>query len=258
MSEPAHLPMREVVRRVGALPGVRPHRFTPLLLPMWAVDVVATVREAQSYEVFDRYLTRALAEAGLSGVAELAAFFGVEPSLVDRTARFLESLGHLRRSPSGLTLTELGHRSMTDGRRYRLSPARRLTLHFDGVVGDPVPYAHVLHAVWLPAPALTLPDGTVFTPVSGPLGGGLPADAVGWLLSRADAADFTGPAVPVEVAASEPRPVWLPVYLVECEDEPLVFGWAVDGPDPYLLRVYRGCARESGTDVTQCGDHHGP
>jgi hypothetical protein len=295
VTEAAHLPMREVIRRVGALPGVRPVRFVPLLLPMWAVDVVATVREAQSYDVFDRYLTRALAEAGLSGVGELAAFFGVEPVLVERTARFLESLGHLRRSPAGLILTDLGRRSIADGRRYRLSAGRRLTLRFDGGAGEPVPYAHATHAVWLPGPALTLPDGTVFTPldppgrtpggppVAGPGGplagsgssrplagsgssrppadtgsGGPPPDAVDRLLARDDVADFTGPAVPVEVEVAGVRPVWLPVYLVACEDEPLVFGWAVDGPDPYLLQVYRGCAGESDPDVSQCGDRHGP
>jgi hypothetical protein len=254
----AHLPMREVVRRVGALPGVRPVRFVPLLLPMWAVDVLATVREAQPYDVFDRYLTRALAEAGLSGIAELATFFGVEPVLVDRTARFLEGLGHVRRTDGGLTLTELGRRSMTDGRRYRLSRNRRLTWLFDGGAGEPVPHAHATHAVWLPEPALTLPDGTAFTPLTASAPAGLPAGAVDRLLARDDVADFTGPAVPVAVEASAPRPVWLPVYLVECEDEPLVFGWAVDGPDPYLLQVYRGCAGESQPDVTQCGDRHGP
>ncbi|MFC4071161.1 hypothetical protein [Actinoplanes subglobosus] len=256
MSEAAHLPMREVVRRAGALPGVRPRRFVPLLLPMWAVDVVATVRESHSYDVFDRYLARALAEAGLSGVGDLAGFFGVEPVLVERTARFLEGLGHVRRTPSGLALTDLGRRSVTDGRRYRLSRGRRLTLRFDGGAGEPVPFVHATHAVWLPAPALTLPDGTVFTALTASRR--LSPDAVDRLLARADVADFTGLAVPVEVEAPAPRPVWLPVYLVECEDDPLVFGWAVDGPDPYLLRVYRGCAGESDSDVPQCGDRHGP
>ncbi|BEL02149.1 hypothetical protein Q0Z83_003400 [Actinoplanes sichuanensis] len=255
MTGAAHLPMREVVRRVGALPGVRPVRFVPLLLPMWAVDVVATVREAHPYDVFDRYLTRALAEAGLSGIDELAVFFGVEPVLVDRTARFLEDLGHVRRTADGLELTDLGRRSMAAGRRYRLSRGRRLTWLFDGA-GEPVPFAHATHAVWLPTAELTLPDGTVFTALTGP--DRFPPDAVGRLPARADVADFTGPAVPVEVVASDPRPVWLPVYLVECEDEPLVFGWAVDGPDPYLLRVYRGCVGELEPDVTQCGDRHGP
>ncbi|GAA0478557.1 hypothetical protein Aca07nite_74850 [Actinoplanes capillaceus] len=236
MAEAAHLPMREVVRRAGALPGVRPRRFVPLLLPMWAVDVVAEVREAHSYDVFDRYLSRAVAEAGLRRPAELAAFFGVEPALVTRAVRFLVGIGHLRYDGDDLALTELGHLSIADGRRHVLTPGRRITLRFDGCGGEPVPYAHATHSVWLSEPALTLPDGTVFDPV-GPAHP-LPPNAVELLLNRPDTADFTGPAVPVQVTAAAPRPVWLPVYAVECEDEPLVFGWAVDGPDPYLRDVY--------------------
>jgi hypothetical protein len=255
LSGAAHLPLREVIRRVGALPGVRPSRFVPLLLPMWAVDVVATVREAHSYDVFDRYLTRALAEAGLSGVEELARFFGVEPVLVERTARFLERIGHVRRSRDGLGLTDLGRLSAADGRRYVLSPGRRMTLRFDGGAA-PVPWAHATHSVWLAEPALTLPDGTAFAPLAA--AAPLPPDAVDRLLASGDAADFTGPAVPVEVEPAEPRAVWLPVYLVECADDPLVFGGAVDGPDPYLLQVYRRSAGESDINVPQCGDRHGP
>ena len=256
MTEPAHLPLREVVRRVGALPGVRPRRFVPLLLPMWAVEVVATVREAHAYDVFDRYLTRAVAEAGLSGVGELATFFGVEPVLVERAARFLERIGHVRRDAGTISLTDLGRRSVTDGRRYLLSGGRRLTLRFDACAAEPVPWAHAVHAVWLGEPALTLPDGTVFAPV--PARSALPPDAVDLLLGRDDVAEYTGPAVPVEIEPSAPRAVWLPVYLVECEDDPLVFGWAVDGPDPYLLQVYRRCAGEPESNVPKCGDRHGP
>ncbi|GAA1634773.1 hypothetical protein [Actinoplanes couchii] len=236
MTEAAHLPMREVIRRAGALPNVRPVRFVPLLLPMWAVEVVATVRESHAYDVFDRYLTRALAEAGLSGTAELAGFFGVEPLLVERTARFLERIGHVRPGDGGWELTALGRRSVADGRRYLLSPGRRMTLRFGGSRAEPVPFAHATHSVWLDRPALTLPDGTVFAPAGA--SPELPAGSVSGLLERDDLADFTGPAVPVRVEAPRPRRVWLPVYLVECEDDPVVFGWAVDGPDPYLLRVY--------------------
>ncbi|HWS34296.1 MAG TPA: hypothetical protein VN408_16335 [Actinoplanes sp.] len=236
MIEAAHLPLREVIRRAGALPGVRPMRFVPLLLPMWAVEVAATVRESHAYDVFDRYLARALTETGLTAAGELAVFFGVEPVLVERTARFLERIGHVRRVGGRLELTGLGRRSVADGRRHLLVPGRRMTLRFDGSRAEPVPFGHATHSVWLDRPALTLPDGTEFTPAGEP--SGLPRDAVDRLLAREDLADFTGPAVPVEVASPQVRPVWLPVYLVECEDDPVVFGWAVDGPDPYLLRVY--------------------
>ncbi|WP_328477280.1 hypothetical protein OHA21_24105 [Actinoplanes sp. NBC_00393] len=228
-----NLPLREVARRVDALPGVRPRRIRPLLLPTWAAEVTATVRESQPYDVFDRYLSRAVAEAGLSDVAELAEFLGAEPAFVARTVRFLTGMGHLSSSAEGkIVLTELGRLSVADGRRYQLARGRRMRLRFDGFTGAPVPYHCATRSSWQTAPELTLPDGTSFQPVPAVLE--LPGTAVGDLLRRPDVDEFTGPAVPVEVEPVAVRPAWLPVYLVECEDEPLVFGGEVDGPDPYL------------------------
>ncbi|MEV6300210.1 hypothetical protein AB0M02_12470 [Actinoplanes sp. NPDC051861] len=235
MSDGAHLPLREVTRRVEALPDVRPLRILPLLLPMWAAEVVATVRESQPYDVLDRYLARAI-DSGLLDIEELATFFGVEPAIVSRALRFLAGIGHLARDDRGrLTLTGLGRRSLADGRRYQLFQGRRLLLRFDGFTAAPVPYSCSAGSVWLRAPELTLSDGTAFQLVDG--GTALPGDAVAALLARDDLADFTGPVEPVEAEQHGTRPLWLPVYLVECEDEPLVFGRALDGPDPYLARL---------------------
>ncbi|MFC7528201.1 hypothetical protein [Actinoplanes sp. GCM10030250] len=232
MSEWAHLPLREVTRRVEALPEVRPVRILPLLLPMWAAEVVATVRESQPYDVFDRYLARAIDEGGMVDPAELAGFFGVEPAIVSRALRFLAGIGHLGRDDGKLSLTELGRQSLADGRRYQLAKGRRMLLRFDGFAGEPVPYSCVAASSWLRVPELTLPDGTLFRPVPG--SASLPAGTVEKLLGRDDLADFTGPVVPVAAEQTGTRPLWLPVYLVECEDEPLAFGKSVDGPDPYL------------------------
>ncbi|MEU8239973.1 hypothetical protein AB0C07_17140 [Actinoplanes missouriensis] len=230
MTEPAHLPLTEIARRVDVLPGVRPRRIVPLLLPMWAVEVTATVRESQSYDVLDRYLSRAVAEGGLTRTAELAEFLGVEPPLVARAVRHLAGIGHLVRDGDKLSLTALGRRSVADGRRYQLSTGRRMVLRFDGFRGEPVPYPTVIHSVWLPEPSLTL-DGTVFRAVGGRP---LPEDAVDRLLARRDAGDFTGPVEPVTATTTRTYPIHLPVYHVECDGDDVVFGKALDGPDPYL------------------------
>ncbi|WP_433825508.1 hypothetical protein ACQP2E_25750 [Actinoplanes sp. CA-015351] len=231
MSEPAHLPLREIERRVDALPGVEPQRIVPLLLPMWAVEVTATVRDSQPYDVLDRYLSRAVAEAGLDRADELAGFLGVEPPLVARAVRHLAGIGHLVRDGDKLNLTELGRRSVADGRRYHLATGRRLSFRFDGFRGEPVPYATVVHSVWLAEPELTLADGTVFSVVAGV---SLPPDAVSLLLARPDAGDFTGAALPVAAEISRVQLRYLPIYLVICAGDHLVFGKALDGPDPYL------------------------
>ncbi|WP_229072917.1 hypothetical protein [Actinoplanes sp. DH11] len=238
MSAQPHLPLREIERRVGALPGVRPSRIVPLLLPVLAVEVTATVREAQTYDVLDRYLTRAVAEAGLDRTGDLAGFLGVDVPLVARAARHLAGIGHLVRDGDKISLTELGRRSVADGRRYRLAPGRRMVLRFDGLRFDPVPYATVAGSVWLATPSLTLPDGTTFSVVPGSAAGpgALPDGAVTALLSRPDLADFTGPVTPVTAVPVKGGTAvqYLPVYLVECAEDDLVFGRAMDGPDPYL------------------------
>lgn len=221
-----------IATRVAALPDVRVRRIRPLLLPVWQVEVVATVRDAQPYDVLDRYLSRALAETRRRGPAELAAFFGLPVALARRVLAGLAAIGHV--GPDG-TLTALGRRSVADGRRYRDLPGRRMTLWFDGLGGAPVPWGHGTGSIWLAAPELTLGDGTRFAPLPG--AGALSSAAVGELLGRADVADFAGPLLPVTAEVDAMRGVWLPVYLVECDEQRLAFGRAVDGPDPYLGEV---------------------
>ncbi|WP_436529761.1 hypothetical protein [Actinoplanes sp. HUAS TT8] len=221
-----------IVARVAALPDVRPRRIRPLLLPMWQVEVVATVRDGQPYDVLDRFLARALAGTPLRGPERLAAYFGLPVALVRRILAGLAAIGHV--GPDG-ALTELGRRSVEDGRRYRDRPGRRMTLWFDGLVLAPVPRTHGTGSIWLAGPELTLGDGTRFAAVPGP--GVLPVTAVGDLLERADVADFAGPARPVRAEIAALRAVWLPVYLVECDEEPVLFARAVDGPDPYLSKL---------------------
>lgn len=233
MSPAPHVPRREIAARVAALPDVRPRRICPLLVPMWQVEVLATVRDAQPYDVLDRFVARALAGTALRGPDELGAYFGIPAGLARRVLAGLAAIGHV--GPDG-ALTALGRRSAEDGRRYRDRPGRRMTVWFDGLGGAPVPRTHGAGSIWLTAPELTLGDGTRFEALPGT--GALPMTAVAELLERPDVADFAGPFVPVAAEIAELRPVWLPVYLVECDEEPVLFARAVDGPDPYLSKLF--------------------
>ena len=47
-----------------------------LLLPVWRVDVQATVTDAEDYALIDRYLERGIASAGLDTRRSLASFWG--------------------------------------------------------------------------------------------------------------------------------------------------------------------------------------
>ena len=191
-------------------------------------------QEVQPYELFDQYLSRAIATVGLRDVSSLAAFFAVEPALVERALRFLDTIGHLKRDGSILGLTDIGLRSVADGHRHVLKEDHQI-LYFDGFTGSPLPKRHYAGAVWLDEPTLTLDGRTRFQPVAG--SGLFQLDAVAELSRRADREEFNLPGALTSVQPLELSNAWLPAYVVECVSGLVVFVKAVEGPDPHLTRL---------------------
>lgn len=234
MSTAAHVPVRRVLERVAATPGVQPLRVFPVLLPMWAVEIRTVILDAQPYEVFDQYLSRAVATAGIREPARLAAFFGVEAGLIDRAVRYLEAIGHLHGDGREVALTELGHRSVTDGCRYVLKEDRQV-VYFDGFTCTPLPKSHYAGTQWCDEPELRLPDRTQFQPVTGSQS--FRVDAIRELAGSPDRERFNLPGTLTEAEPITVRQAWLPAYIVECVSGLLVFIKAVDGPDDHLGKI---------------------
>lgn len=118
--------------------GVVPTRIFAILLPVWCVEVRATVTEGEPYELIDRYLERGIADAGLDTAAELARFFALDESLVDRALRFLIAIDHVTESGGRLALTELGRRSVLDQVRYVVTREDRRKMYFDAFSSRPL------------------------------------------------------------------------------------------------------------------------
>lgn len=116
---------------------VIPTRIFAILLPVWCVEVKATVTEGEPYELIDRYLERGIT-AGLDTAADLARFFALDEILVDRALRFLTAIGHVTGSGGRLTLTELGHRSVRDQVRYVITREDRRKMYFDAFGSRPL------------------------------------------------------------------------------------------------------------------------
>jgi hypothetical protein len=115
-----------------------PTRIFRLLLPVYNVEIRATVTEAEPYALIDRYLEHGIAEGRLETVAQLAEFFALDESLVDRAVRFLRAIGHIGGSGDVLTLTELGYRSVRDDVRYEVTRQDRRKLLFDAFGSRPL------------------------------------------------------------------------------------------------------------------------
>jgi hypothetical protein len=223
-----------VLERVAGMPDIQPLRVFPVLLPMWAVEIRTVILDAQPYEVFDQYLSRAVARAGIREPARLAAFFGVEAGLIDRAVRYLEAIGHLHSDDHEVALTELGYRSVADGCRYVRKEDRQV-VYFDGFTCTPLPKSHYAGTQWCDEPELRLPDRTQFQPVTG--SPAFRVDAIRELAGRPDRERFNLPGTLTEAEPTTVGQAWLPAYVVECVSGVLVFIKAVDGPDDHLGKI---------------------
>ncbi|MEU6254154.1 hypothetical protein [Streptomyces sp. NPDC047043] len=135
-------PPERVLEDAAVERGLRPTRLHALLLPVWRVEIRATVTEGEDFHLIDRFLERGLAYGGLDTVAELAGFFALEESLVAQAVRFLSRTGHIEERGGRLALTPLGLRSVQDDRRYVVTREDRRKLYFEALTCAPLARTH--------------------------------------------------------------------------------------------------------------------
>ena len=132
--------------------GAVPTRIFAILLPVWRVEIRATVTQGEDYALIDRFLERGIALAGLDTPAALADFLGLDEVVVDRALRFLAAIGHLARQDGRLTLTDLGQRSVRHDKRYIVTRMDRRVLYFDAFESRPLTSPYYDAAVTLLSP----------------------------------------------------------------------------------------------------------
>ncbi|WP_416971240.1 hypothetical protein [Streptomyces sp. 4F14] len=137
-----------------------------LLLPVWRVEVEAKVTTAEPYQLIDRYLVRAVAEAGVTTPDGLSAFLALDPALTRQALAFLTAVGHLAEEQGELRLTPLGRKSLDAGEMYTVKLGDRRIVYFDAWTGTPLPESYAERGpagpapldTWTSPPALLAPD----------------------------------------------------------------------------------------------------
>jgi len=199
---------------VRTIPGLVPVRLFSVFFPLWEVETVGTQRRSRPYEMLELFLERGIAEGELRSAAELSAFFGLEPDLVDKALLFLRQMGHMQERDGALALTKLGKDSLADGVGYRDLETRR-KLYFEAFRSHPLPQEHYRLRILSAAEALTHPApyffrGFSFQPWQ--------PDALQALASRPDRARFN---LPDEVHEPQERALalaYLPMYIIEVRE----------------------------------------
>ena len=209
-------PARRAVEHATSLPGMRPLRLFPVLWPLWQAETTASVYDEQAYEMIDRFLVRAVMDAGLCRIDELAAFFGIPEALVRRCLKFLATIGHIREDAESVTLTELGRYSAQEGVRYEPKESRQEIL-IEQFTGQPLPRAYYQGSVPVfpgkEIPEDRLADRSRFLPLFAATM--FRPEMVETLAQRPDRAELNLPQQLRDLRFAGKRDVCLPAYVIE-------------------------------------------
>jgi hypothetical protein len=196
-----------------------PVRLFPLLFPLWDVETTASQEEKRPYELMERYVERGIVEGQLQTVKELSDFFGLRNEIVDKILHFLEALGHVVRSGSRWELTEIGRRSVREGKKY-VAQEKRIRFYFDAYTSKPLRKEHYegkkVH-IFEPEEAEHVVHAKTYgyrfhlvTSIRE-----WQADSLRSLEARSDRALYNMPAEMREVRVLSVRPAYIPMYVIE-------------------------------------------
>ena len=209
-------PARRAVEHATSLAGVHPLRLFPVLWPLWQVETTASFYDERAYEVVDRFLVRAVSEAGLCQVDELAAFYGIPAALVQRCLRFLTTIGHIHQDGGTVSLTALGQRSAQAGIRYEPKESRQEIL-IEQFTGQPLPRRYYEGSVPVftstEVPEDRLADRSRFMPLFA--AAVFRPDLVEHLAQRSDRAELNLPQQLRDLRVIGERTAFMPAYVIE-------------------------------------------
>jgi hypothetical protein len=233
-------PAQRAVEHATAIPGICPVRFFRVLWPLWQVETTGNVLDEQSYDFLDRFLVRGVLEAGWSSGDELARFYGMPRSLVDRCLAFLVRIGHVELDGGLVGLTDLGIRSAREEVRLVRNESRQ-RFRVERFTHRPLPRRYYHESVHvLPTPAVG--DGASGRGWFQPLFAATPfrPEVVEELEGRDDRAEHNVPERLRNLRVLGVQDGYLPAYLVETTDGDILAYTAVsDERDAFLEAVCR-------------------
>lgn len=234
-------PARRAVEHATSIPGISPSRLFPVLWPLWQAETSASIYDEQAYEMIDRFLIRAVMDAGLHRIAELATFFGIPEGLVQRCLQFLAIIGHVRIDAGTVTLTELGRYSAQEGIRYEPKESRQEIL-LEQFTGQPLPRAYYQGSVPVfpgtEIPEDRLADRSRFMPLFAPTM--FRPEMVEALAHRPDRAELNLPRQLRDLRFTGKRDVYLPAYVIETAGTGLLVYTALTAePDAFFGNACR-------------------
>jgi len=207
----------ETLRIVTADLELLPVRLYSVFFPLREVEISGVVRDSQKdYDLLVEFLTRGIAEGGLTSTERLARFFGLEPILVQKVLAFLQASGHIQQVQSAWSLTPLGQESRQDKKMYVQKKTNR-KLYFEAFSSHPLPKGYYKLDVLSVGEVLeSMEKERYFYPLSAefyPWSPGVVSD----LARQNSRADYNLPYQidQIQIIGEGMTPAYLPMHLVE-------------------------------------------
>lgn len=133
--------LHRIIEHIQQKPDLMLVRVFPVYFPIWAVEIEASQKSREKYQLIDKYVERGISQACLHTTRELAAFLGIEQRLVEKAVNLLSGIGHITETNGWLYLTPLGVESLKDQQKYSLLETHRL-LYVDRFLAQPLLTKH--------------------------------------------------------------------------------------------------------------------
>jgi hypothetical protein len=247
-------PVDRALDAIADLPGIRPLQVHRVAVPLYVAHLSATVTARDSFDLLDKYVGLAIADAEFRSLAEISDYLGITPDIVHRVLRFLGEIGHVTGTDGALELTALGLRAVREETRY--TPKEdRLKLYFDGVRCSPLPERFYRRGVRVldHDSARAQHEFTLFQPATG-----FSNDAVTALAVRRDRADYNLPDEHENLRVVDNEIAYLPCYVIpavttDVRGYRLLPFTAADATasDPYLEDLFRSWTDLNETMITE-------
>lgn len=189
--------------------GTLPRRLFRVLYPIRIIEVHGKQRIATDMEEIQRYIERAIHEAGLTTSEELQAFLGLDAQFVDKFLLFLTQIGHLTTMDNKLALTLLGLDSLEAGVCYQ-EYETNFMLYFDALGNQPLSQEHFRVKVYE-----SISDNMGFW-IFPPIFHSWDPNSIAKLQKQSDKSRYgLLDEVVTVISSREDKIVYMPVYIVE-------------------------------------------
>ena len=132
----------KTIRTVQEIPDITPLRLFKVFYPLYSISVRGTHYDVKSFEFIEQYIESYLYACKTATAQELADFFGLRLSMIEKILHVLVAIKHVSFEHDHYELAQLGQKSLEQGKKRLRDDQWGQKLLFDAYFLNPLPRTH--------------------------------------------------------------------------------------------------------------------